>query len=165
MWVRTQKTDELIELTGGKFFKEDGEIFSICFTRTSEFDTYEILAEYHKKQIRDFVFEMFETSIIDGQTAFSFQDGIVTKMALELEKKDEGKSMTETEKKIMEFLEVMLDNAIKDFAQKSFSDIDYFTGLSKGYRNAVSEIIDGIEEIINDKSTNDKCNDCVTKSI
>lgn len=92
MWARTQKTDELIDLTGGKVFKENGETFSICFTRTSELDIYEILAEYNKEQTRDFVFDIFETSIIDGQTAFSFQDGVVTKMALEVEKKMRAKA-------------------------------------------------------------------------
>lgn len=63
--------------------------------------------------------------------------------------------MTETEKRIMEYLEMMLDGAEKEFGQKDFEDIDYFTGLSKGYRNAVSEITDVIEEIINDGSRND----------
>ena len=92
MWARTQKNNELIDLTGGKVFKKDSETFSICFTRTSELDTYETLAEYDKKKTRDFVFDMFEVSVVDGQTSFSFQNEVVTKMVLEFEKKMRAKA-------------------------------------------------------------------------
>ena len=42
MWIRTQD-DELVDITGGTIFKDCDEDYFICFTRTSQYNTYEEL--------------------------------------------------------------------------------------------------------------------------
>lgn len=63
--------------------------------------------------------------------------------------------MTETEKKIMEFLEDILEGANNDCDDDRFTINSYITGHQTGYRNAIIYIKDVVEEIINNESRND----------
>lgn len=83
MWIRTQNGNRLIDTTGGILSKyRVGNKYSIEYTEKL-FSNGLIVAEYDREETRNLAFKLFEVALLDDQKAFSFQDTIILKTALE----------------------------------------------------------------------------------